>query len=94
MTAIAIDISIFGNTQDRSQEGAAIEIILLIFVFNPKSTNHKNAAFLIFLSSLATGFCHICRIFSKINFLETIFQEYHQCVKHFGSRSGLTFCQA
>ena len=48
MTAIAIDISIFGNTQDKSQEGAAIETILLIFVFNPKSTNHRNAALWIF----------------------------------------------
>ena len=31
-------------------------------------------------------------IFSKINFFEKIFKEYHQSVKQIGSRSDLTFC--
>ena len=37
----------------------------------------------------------ICR-FSKIKltFFKIIFHEYHYSVKLFGSRSGLTFCQA
>ena len=35
----------------------------------------------------------ICGFF-LINFLKNIFQEYHQSVKQFGSRSGPTFCQA
>ena len=30
----------------------------------------------------------------KINFFEIFFQEYHQSVKQFGSRSGPTFCRA
>ena len=33
-------------------------------------------------------------IFLKINFFKNFFQEYHQSIKQFGSRSGLTFCQA
>ena len=32
--------------------------------------------------------------FFKINFFEKIFQEYHQSVKQFGSRSGPTFFRA
>ena len=32
--------------------------------------------------------------FFKINFFEKFFQEYHQNVKQFGSRSGLTFSRA
>ena len=31
--------------------------------------------------------------FFKINFYVKFFQEYHQIVKEFGSRSGSTFCQ-
>ena len=46
------------------------------------------------LNSLPTGyvacFCCCLLIFFKINFFEKIFQEYHQIVKQFGSRSGLT----
>ena len=30
--------------------------------------------------------------FFKIKFFEKFFQEYHMCVKLFGSRSGPTFC--
>ena len=32
--------------------------------------------------------------FFFFNFFKQIFQEYHQSVKQFGSRSGLTFCRA
>ena len=47
---------------------------------------------------LPTGKCCmlLCRlpIIFKINLSEKIFQEYHQSVKQFGSRSGPTFCRA
>ena len=33
-------------------------------------------------------------IFFKINVFEKFFEEYHQSVKQFGSRSGSTFCRA
>ena len=36
----------------------------------------------------------LCCFFFKINFFEKLFQEHNQSVKQFGSRSGLTFCQA
>ena len=45
--------------------------------------------------SLPTGqFCMLFLLsadFFKINFFEKVFQEYHQSVKQFGCRSGLTF---
>ena len=37
-------------------------------------------------------FCRLL-IFFKFNFFEKFFQEYHQSVKQFGSRSVPTFCQ-
>ena len=50
------------------------------------------------LNSLPPGkfcmlFCRLLIIF-KINFSEKFFQEYHQSVKQFGSRSGPTKCRA
>ena len=38
-------------------------------------------------------FCRLW-IFFKSYFFKNIFQEYHQCVKQFGSRSGPKFCRA
>ena len=35
----------------------------------------------------------ILHAFFKISFFEKIFQEYHQSIKQFGSRSGPTFCR-
>ena len=55
---------------------------------------------LIFINVLNTvqwvifhAFCRLL-LFFKSNFFEKLFQEYHQSVKQFGSRSGPTFCQA
>ena len=49
-------------------------------------------------NSLPSGkfFMDFCRllIFFKIDFFKKFFQEYHQSVKQFGSRSGPTFCPA
>ena len=45
------------------------------------------------LGNFACFFCGL-RIFFLINFFKNIFQEYHQIVKQFGSRSGPTFCLA
>ena len=42
------------------------------------------------LGNFACFFCHLW-IFLKTNFFKKIFQEYHQSVKQFGSRSGPTF---
>ena len=61
---------------------------------------HKNKGSL----TLCTLFCHlrivlffffffVC-LFFKLTFSKKIFQEYHQSVKQFGSRSGPTFCRA
>ena len=36
----------------------------------------------------------VCGFFFKINFFKNIFQENHQSVKQFGSRSGPMFCWA
>ena len=36
----------------------------------------------------------VCWFFFKIIFFENFFQEYHQSVKQFGSRSGPTSCRA
>ena len=36
----------------------------------------------------------VCGFFFKLTFSKEIFQEHHQSVKQFGSRSGPTFCQA
>ena len=36
----------------------------------------------------------ICGLFLKLTFSKKIFQEYHQCVQQFGSRSGPTFSRA
>ena len=38
----------------------------------------------------------VCRFFFKLTFFffKKIFQQYHQSVKQFGSRSGQTFCRA
>ena len=38
-------------------------------------------------------FCHQWIFYLKLTFSKNIFQEYHQSVKQFGSRSGLTFCR-
>ena len=50
----------------------------------------------IVFNSLHAGefFMLCCRllIFFKINIFKKFFQEYHQSVKQFGSRSGPTFC--
>ena len=35
----------------------------------------------------------VCWFFFQINVFKNDFQEYHQSVKRFGSRSGLTFCR-
>ena len=40
------------------------------------------------------SFFIVCWYFFKINFWEKFFQEYHQSVKKFGSRSGPMFCQS
>ena len=49
------------------------------------------------VNSLPTGYlCMLfCRllIFFKITFFKKLFQQYHQSVKQFGSRSGPTFCR-
>ena len=39
------------------------------------------------------AFCRLLIVF-KINLLEKLFQEYHQSVNQFGSRSGPTLCRA
>ena len=52
------------------------------------------------LSPPVLGNCSCCLssadffFFFKLNFYEKLFQEYHQSVKHFGPRSGPTFCRA
>ena len=45
------------------------------------------------LGNFARFFCRLL-IFFKINFSKKFFQKYHQSIKQFGSRSGLTYCQA
>ena len=45
-------------------------------------------------NSLAPGYLSSADFFLKINFFKKFFQEYHQSVKQFGPRSGLTFCRA
>ena len=45
------------------------------------------------LYSLLQAFCRLL-IFVEINVFEKFFQEYHQSVKQFGSRSGPTYCRA
>ena len=55
---------------------------------------------LIFFKSTFSMLCNfaccfvVCWIFSKSIFKKKILQEYHYSIKLFGSRSGLTFCQA
>ena len=44
--------------------------------------------------TLLACFIVVCWFFFKINFLVKFFQEYHQSVKQFGSRSGPTLCRA
>ena len=67
--------------------GLAHEILALM-------TYVLSHSFIIYmLNSLPTGSLSLL-IFFKINFSENFFQEYHQSVKQFGSRSGTTFCQA
>ena len=46
------------------------------------------------LSADNTNFASFADFFFKNNFFEKFFQEYHQSVKQFGSRSGPTFCGA
>ena len=45
------------------------------------------------LGKFSYVFCHL-QIFFKNQLFKKIFQEYHQSVKQFGSRSGPTFCWA
>ena len=48
------------------------------------------------LCMLSNFSCLCCRLlnFFKINFLKKLFQQYHQGVKQFGSRSGPTGCRS
>ena len=62
------------------------------------SVQTMKTGFLTIVNSLPPGkyfmfFCCLLSFF-KINFFEKFFQEYHQCVKKIGSRSGSTFCPA
>ena len=47
-----------------------------------------------FANIFGSLFCHLQIFFSKSNFFKKIFQEYHEKVKQFASRSGLMFCRA
>ena len=60
------------------------------------SFSQQKQNFHLTLCMLEKIFMAFCRplIFLKINFIEKVFPECHLSVKQFGSRSGLTFCQA
>ena len=66
----------------------------LVYVKGPRATT-VNIVLTVNPCTLGNFSCFCCLlIFFKINFVENFFQEYHQSVKQFGSRSGLTFCRA